>query len=201
MAHRADRLPHIPTGNGGSDGSSLKEVLSADSRLANVPVLALSTADGALELVGARVQALRKPVEPDALVELARPHLVTPNEAVLVVEDDDYARSLLRRELETGGWAVRQARTDIEALESARAAPPTLLVVDSAMPGLDALAFLETLGRELGWLPPVVVLTVGELTETEVGRLRAPAGILTSDEARATAPLTVRLRTLLSARS
>ena len=59
---------------------------------------------------------------------------------VLVVEDSPTQREHLRSLLEAGGYAVLLATTGSEALAAARRDPPTVVVSDIVMPGMDGYA-------------------------------------------------------------
>src|SRR3989338_7315185 len=59
---------------------------------------------------------------------------------VLVVEDSPTQREHLRSLLDAGGYAVLLATTGSEALAAARRDPPTVVVSDIVMPGMDGYA-------------------------------------------------------------
>jgi PAS domain S-box-containing protein len=77
---------------------------------------------------GARRRAGAAPAEPSA----------APSGTLLVAEDDDTLRGLLRAMLEQGGYSILTARTGEEALEVAGAFPGAIeaLVTDVIMPGM-----------------------------------------------------------------
>ena len=56
---------------------------------------------------------------------------------ILIAEDYDDNRELLRLLLAGANYDVREARNGQECLELARANPPDLIMVDLSMPGLD----------------------------------------------------------------
>ncbi|MGB2711618.1 MAG: response regulator transcription factor [Conexibacter sp.] len=82
---------------------------------------------------------------------------------VLVVEDEDDVRRLVRTLLERAGHRVVEAVNGLEALERLGEAHPDLVVLDVAMPELDGWQTLERL-RDLSDVP-VLMLTAraGEL--------------------------------------
>jgi two-component system cell cycle response regulator DivK len=65
--------------------------------------------------------------------------------SILIADDYDDNRELLRLMLETEGFSVREARNGHEALEAARAEAPALALVDLSMPSLDGWALLREL--------------------------------------------------------
>jgi signal transduction histidine kinase/DNA-binding response OmpR family regulator/HAMP domain-containing protein len=78
---------------------------------------------------------------------------------VLVVDDDDDFRGLMRIQLQNAGYVVFDARDAASAMHIARTANPDVITVDLVMPGLDGWTFIETLRREeaLAAIPIVVV--------------------------------------------
>jgi len=82
---------------------------------------------------------------------------------VLVVEDEDDVRRLVRVLLERAGHTVLEAANGVEALTRLEAEAPDLVVLDVAMPELDGWQTLERI-RDLSDVP-VLMLTAraGEL--------------------------------------
>ena len=65
-------------------------------------------------------------------------------ERILVADDDATSRKLLSRILTSAGFACTQAPDGIEALKSLQADPPSLLLLDFDMPGMDGAEVLKT---------------------------------------------------------
>ena len=66
---------------------------------------------------------------------------------ILVVDDDEAFTLLAREFLTDAGYAVARRLRGVEALATARARPPALVLLDVRMPGLGGLAVLEGLRR------------------------------------------------------
>ena len=66
---------------------------------------------------------------------------------VLVVDDDDMIRRLLRAVLEADEFEVVEARDGTTALRLASDVHPSVIVLDVMMPGLDGLEVLRRLDR------------------------------------------------------
>jgi two-component system response regulator MprA len=77
---------------------------------------------------------------------------------VLVVEDDDELRGVLRRGLQEEGFAVEAVGTGAELLERVDAARPDVLVVDIGLPDADGRDLCQAL-RARGVDVPVLFLT------------------------------------------
>ncbi|WP_460355724.1 response regulator transcription factor [Actinoallomurus acanthiterrae] len=87
---------------------------------------------------------------------------------VLVVEDDQFVRSALIRELTERAHAVRSAGTALDALREVTRAAPDVVVLDLGLPDLDGAEALKML-RGVSDVP-VIVATARD-DETEIVRL------------------------------
>jgi DNA-binding response OmpR family regulator len=87
--------------------------------------------------------------------ELPRPR------RVLVVDDDDEMRALLRRTLEFDGYQVTERDRGTHVVETLRGAPFDLIILDKEMPGLTGLDLLPVLRREFPHVPVVFVTAFG----------------------------------------
>jgi two-component system response regulator ResD len=78
---------------------------------------------------------------------------------VLVADDDNVVRDMLRRYLERDGHEVSTARDGDEALRALAAEHIDLAILDVMMPGPDGLAICRTLRERSGFRVPVILLT------------------------------------------
>ncbi len=80
---------------------------------------------------------------------------------VLIVDDSENHRSMLRLFLETAGYRVKCAENGARGYEMARSLPPDLILLDVMMPVMDGHGMLEQLraDRRLAHIP-VIMLTV-----------------------------------------
>ena len=92
---------------------------------------------------------------------------------ILVVDDDDDIRGLLRTLLERAGHEVTDASDGREGLRELFAGSPDLVILDVAMPGLDGWATLERI-REVSDVP-VLMLTARDAELERVRGLRGGA--------------------------
>jgi CheY-like chemotaxis protein len=79
---------------------------------------------------------------------------------VLVVDDDDNMRRLIKAILERRGHEVSEARDDREALSRFDDVRPDLVVTDAVMPGMGGLALVAELHRRQP--PPKVLMVSGK---------------------------------------
>jgi CheY-like chemotaxis protein len=67
------------------------------------------------------------------------------NELVLIVEDNDKNRKLLRAVLTARGYALAEAVNAEEGIEMARAQRPALVLMDIQLPGMDGVKARQVL--------------------------------------------------------
>jgi len=77
---------------------------------------------------------------------------------VLVVEDDEDVRELVRLTLEAAGASVETAATAVEARREMSGAPPDILISDIRMPEEDGYSLIRSL-RSAGIATPAIALT------------------------------------------
>ena len=80
---------------------------------------------------------------------------------MLVVDDDETVRDVVRRYLEAGGFTVEMAGDGEEGLRRFAARKPDLVVLDVMMPGLNGLEVCRRL-RQTSQVPVVLLTALGE---------------------------------------
>ncbi|HKP02019.1 MAG TPA: SpoIIE family protein phosphatase [Chthoniobacterales bacterium] len=100
------------------------------------------------------------------------------SERILIADDDPTSRKLLSRILTRAGFSCTEAPDGIVALESLRADPPSLLLLDFDMPGMDGAEVLKHLRRDgiasIAQIPTIMLTGHGG-EESEVLCLEAGA--------------------------
>jgi CheY-like chemotaxis protein len=121
---------------------------------------------------------LIKPVRPEDLLDaLARLSLPADSQrSLLIVDDDVDASRLVQPALKTLDFQVT-ARFDGETgLAEAKEHPPSAVVLDLMMPGMDGFEFLHRFRMTpRGRATPVIVWTAKDLSEAERTRLQTSA--------------------------
>lgn len=82
-----------------------------------------------------------------------------PARTVLLLEDDDSVRELIKVLLGTEGYSIVEARNGRDGLAKAEELHPDLMILDLMMPGVDGERVLEAM-REHASLSKVPVLVV-----------------------------------------
>jgi DNA-binding response OmpR family regulator len=80
---------------------------------------------------------------------------------VLVVDDDETVRDVVRRYLEVAGFTVDQAGDGAQGLAQFAAHEPDLVVLDVMMPGINGLEVCKRL-RQVSQVPIVMLTALGE---------------------------------------
>lgn len=96
---------------------------------------------------------------------------------VLVADDHPINRHFLATLLTYEGHEVREAADGLEALESVRAAPPDLLIVDVAMPRMDGFEFVREIKSDpkLAFIP--IIFYTATYREVESRAVARAAGV------------------------
>ena len=66
---------------------------------------------------------------------------------VLIADDDDIQRLLLRQALEVGGFSVEEAENGAEAVAAMQRVQPDVVLLDVCMPEMDGFAACEAVRR------------------------------------------------------
>jgi CheY-like chemotaxis protein len=155
----------------GMDGWAVLTALKADPELADTPVIMLTIVDD--KNLGYALGAsdyLTKPIDRERLTAVLRQH--RRDQPVLVVDDDDNVRQLLRRMLEPEGYTVVEAENGRAALERLRDVTPSVVLLDLMMPEMDGFEFVTEFRRREAWRAiPIVVVTAKDLSGADRERL------------------------------
>src|SRR5213083_812552 len=122
---------------------------------------------------------------------------------ILVVDDDAISRRVLAQLLTATGYKCRVCKDGSEALETVHATPPSLLLLDFDMPGLNGAEVLRRLRSDRHSAVaqiPTIMLTAHGSEESEVSCLQAGADDFVTKPVNA-AVLRARIETQLRLRS
>ncbi len=163
------------------DGWAVLKSLKDDPRIADIPVIMLTIVDD--KNLGFSLGAagyLEKPVDQTKLIHILERYCPRGGMAhVLVVEDEELTRRMMRATLENEGCVVVEAENGRVALERLAADAPDLIVLDLMMPEMDGFEFLAERARNDAWRAiPVVVMTAKKLTAADRDRLDGGVAML-----------------------
>jgi signal transduction histidine kinase/DNA-binding response OmpR family regulator len=148
----------------------------------DLPVIVVSsTGDESKAINLGADEYLGKPVDPDQLLRLL--DRVTGRSSVtrvLLIDDEEISRYLVRQLLPRGIFDLREAATGIEGLTRLRNERPDIVLLDLNMPGMDGYQFLERLDAEADI--PAIVLTSMILDGEQTKRLSRAAKIVSKSD-------------------
>ncbi len=149
------------------DGWAVLSALKGDPALADIPVImATILNEKPLSLALGASDYVTKPIDRERLVSVLRRYAGSAEKRVLIVDDDEGARAILRRILAKEGWTAIEAENGRAALDRVAEQLPTVILLDLMMPEMDGFAFLSTLReRPDRQSIPVIVVSAMELTE------------------------------------
>lgn len=87
---------------------------------------------------------------------------------ILLVDDHDANREILRRRLQAGGHTVFEAADGLEAVTQTLDWRPDLILMDLSMPGLDGIEAWRTICEHTDEPPPVIALTAVSIEEVRL---------------------------------
>ena len=90
---------------------------------------------------------------------------------MLVVEDDQSLRVVIRMILENAGYEVSEARNGRAALESIQAGLPDVILADMRMPIMSGVELVNHLRRDPGTAFIPIVLMSGLITDSDESRV------------------------------
>ncbi|HUN51062.1 MAG TPA: response regulator [Candidatus Sulfotelmatobacter sp.] len=160
------------------DGWSVLQAFKADAELAGIPIIMLSVLDEKHKgLALGASDYLSKPIDRDRLAHALK--RFKPRDAtwrVLVTEDDQPTRDMLRRLLVAEGWHVFEASNGSDALAFLESNAVDLILLDLMMPKMDGFELLAEirLRPKLSDIP-VIVVTAADLTDEDRRRLGGAA--------------------------
>lgn len=103
-----------------------------------------------------------------------------PVEKILIIDDDEVARYVVRRMLQDTTYTVLEASTGMEGVAMARREQPQVIFLDFVLPGMTAFDVLDELKKDPHTRSiPVIVHTSKDLAEAERDRIvHEAAGLL-----------------------
>ncbi len=156
------------------DGWTVLTTLKDDPELCDIPVIMLTMVDN--KNLGIRLGAsdyMTKPVDRDRLNTILSKYRCKSQPCnVLLVEDDETTRHMMREMLQHAGWTVTEAENGQAALDLVKAHQPELILLDLMMPMMDGFEFVSHLQQNMDWREiPIIVLTAKDVTAEDRLRL------------------------------
>jgi signal transduction histidine kinase/CheY-like chemotaxis protein len=182
------------------DGWTVLAALKGEPGLSEIPVVIVTIVDEQRRGVALGAAGyLTKPIDRERLIKVvSRLRVSGAPGTVLIVEDEDEQRQLVRESLSTCGWTVREAANGRRALDALAAELPDVILLDLMMPEMDGFELVAALQANARWRDiPVVVVTALDLTAEDRQRLNGGVEQILSKTAFAPAELMARVADLL----
>lgn len=158
-------------------GTEVVGAIKRDPNLKHIPVVVVSIVSGEHrgQILGA-VDLLQKPIVRNELLDALGRNLPRAKPRILVVDDEEDSRELMRSLLEPEYYHVRTVVNAHEASEALSQSSWDLVMLDLMMPDMDGFTFLKMLRADLRHRNlPVVVVTAKDLTSEEAAGLKEKA--------------------------
>jgi signal transduction histidine kinase/CheY-like chemotaxis protein len=182
------------------DGWTILAALKREPELADIPVVIVTIVDEQRRGIALGAAGyLTKPIDRERLFAiLSRVRAAGVPGSVLVVEDDEDQRQLVRAILGPRGWTVREAVNGRLALDAVAAELPDVILLDLMMPEMDGFELVAALQAKPAWREiPVIVVTALDLTAEDRRRLSGGVKQILSKRAFPLAELMARVCALL----
>jgi CheY-like chemotaxis protein len=161
----------------GETGWNILSMLKSDPQTADIPVLVISAVDErGIGCAFGVEDYLVKPVTRQQLLNrlqsMGMTHRAGKKFEVLVIDDHEEARLLLRKMLENESVHVIEACGGQEGIDAARITVPDLVLLDLMMPDVSGFDVLQALRSNPSTRSvPVIIVTAKEITAEDTERL------------------------------
>jgi signal transduction histidine kinase/CheY-like chemotaxis protein len=158
----------------GQDTWAFLSQMKTEETTKDIPILVLTTVEDQRKglVLGADAYVLKPIDRAGFLEELSRLINQPPSPLVLVVDDEEISRYILRQFFIGTPYILSEAETALEGLRRAREERPQIIFLDLNMPELSGYQFLELLQIDpLTKDIPVVVSTAKDLSKEEWSQL------------------------------
>jgi signal transduction histidine kinase/CheY-like chemotaxis protein len=151
----------------------------------NIPIVVTSSTGEERKALNLGADAyLRKPIDHSRLLDIL--DRLTGNRSttrVLLVDDEEVTRYLVRQLLPRGVYDVREAKSGTEGWVQLLSNPPDVLLLDLKMPEMTGFELLDRISGDASLnAVSAIVLTSAILTEGERQRLRRAARIMSKSD-------------------
>jgi PAS domain S-box-containing protein len=187
------------------DGWTVLAALKGDPELARIPVVMATVVDERQHSVTLGAAGfLIKPVDRRELISVLQSvsSAARGSTRVLLVEDDENQRAVVRDALRGAAWSLVEAANGREGLERATENPPDIILLDLMMPEMDGFELIGALQTEPALKHiPVIVVTALDLTEDERRRLNVGVRTILPKAAFDPRALAARIRAAIDTQS
>lgn len=164
------------------DGVEVIKTMQADPTLKTIPVVVITNSRDVTDMhyfqsLGASDFLIKAEFNLEQILEKIQPYIMqettpqtqTGGSTVLIIEDDQFLREILFRELNKDGFHAEAAIDGAKALEILGQKSISLILLDLLLPGIDGYQILENLKKDERYknIPIVILSNLGEPTDRE----------------------------------
>ncbi len=155
------------------DGWSVLNQLKTDPQLQNIPVIMVSfLSEREMGYTLGAADFLIKPLNQNQVQSVLAKYQSLLDKTIMIVDDDETTRKMMRRLLEKQNWQVLEAEDGEDGLQKMEAHCPQLILLDLMMPKMDGFQFISILRQNPNWAEiPVIIITAKDLDEKERQKL------------------------------
>jgi CheY-like chemotaxis protein len=168
----------------GEDSWSFLAKFKESSATKEIPVLVVTTLDDPRRAYQLGADGyLTKPVDPQVLRnEIARLTAAGSPDRILIIDDNERDRYLLKHLLRTMNVLITEASNGVEGLAKAREERPRLIFLDLAMPEMSGFEVLQHLQSDpLTDQIKVIINTSMHLDAADLERVHSAAGVISKE--------------------
>ena len=164
----------------GEHSWQLLQDLKQNASTRDIPVFVVTVVENEAKAMALGATAFHaKPIDRAWLLAQLQTTLVREHGQILIIDDDEISRYLLKGVLGNGGYRLLEARGGNEGLRLAKESKPDLIILDLSMPDLSGFEVLDQLKMDPKTQQiPVVIYTSQRLDSEERARLQAAADIV-----------------------
>jgi CheY-like chemotaxis protein len=164
----------------GEHSWQLLQDLKQNPSTAGIPVFVVTVVENERKALALGANAFHaKPIDRAWLLSQLESALDRDHGNILIVDDDEISRYLVKGLLANSGYRMIEARDGSEGIRLARECKPSAIVLDLSMPGLSGFEVLDTLKSDSGTNAiPVIIYTSQVLESEERARLEAAVDII-----------------------
>ena len=147
-------------------GLEIYNKIKSNKLLSDIPIIIITIDDNKKRVKDFGItDFLHKPIEWKKLNVLLDKYNIKNNKRILVVDDHESTRDILKKMLLKGGWIVDEAENGQIALDKIEINEPELILLDLLMPVMDGFGFLKKIKTKKRYLKiPIIVITSKDLT-------------------------------------
>jgi CheY-like chemotaxis protein len=164
----------------GEHSWQLLQELKQNPSTSDIPVFVVTVVENEAKAMALGANGFHaKPIDRAWLLAELDATVVRDAEQILIVDDDEISRYLVRGLLASTGYRLIEATGGMDGLKLARQCKPSLIVLDLSMPDVNGFEVLESLKRDQETAAiPVVIYTSQELDIRDRSRLQDAADVI-----------------------